>query len=414
MSSHLEPHCVICGRAEDDVDGLLKTETDQLGHIHICAACVADMHLFFSKDPASAKVVPIHPHRHEKNTPRQIVEFLDQYVIGQATAKKDIAIAIYNHYKRLSNPAPAGVELSKSNILMIGPTGCGKTAIVQSIARSLDVPFVIGDATTMTQSGYVGEDVSSVIQNLLITADGDVKKAERGIIFIDEIDKVAKQSSDAGSSHNPGHEAVQQELLKIIEGSKVQVPKGNATKRNSSQTETVDTTNILFIFAGAFVGLDKIVKRRCVTESVGIGFTTSVVQEEIGVNPVLPEDLHHFGLIPEFVGRVPIICELDALDQATLEHILTEPKNSITKQFTELLKMDGVDLVFTKDAIAKIASNVLEMKTGARGLRAMVERLLKDVMFEAPDGRLQTVTVRVKRDELYVAKKFRDPELLQA
>lgn len=408
MSSHMEPHCDICGRAEDVTAGLLKTETDQLGHLYICSQCATDFYEFFQDTPTSADVTSIHPHRHQRNTPRQIVEFLDQYVIGQDRAKKDIAIAIYNHYKRLHSVGTSGVELSKSNILMIGPTGCGKTAIVQSVARSLDVPFVIGDATCMTQSGYVGEDVSSVIQNLLIAANGDVAKAERGIVFIDEIDKVAKRADGGSASHNPGHEAVQQELLKIIEGSKVQVPKGNATKRTSSQTETVDTTNILFIFAGAFVGLDKIVQSRCAKESVGIGFTTSVKQEEQERHPVIPEDLHRFGLIPEFVGRVPIICELNELDQSTLEHILTQPKNSITKQFTELLKMDGVDLTFTEEAVAKIASNALEMKTGARGLRAMVETLLKDTMFEAPDGMIKSVTVEVEDGELHISREMKD------
>lgn len=400
--------CDICGSRAELVDGLVKADTDSLGAVRICKLCAQAFYThFLEEDSPAASLHVIHPHRHSKNTPSQIVDHLNDYVIGQDSAKRDIAVAVFNHYKRIHTRTSTNVEIDKANILMIGPTGSGKTLLLQSLAKMLDVPFTIGDATLLTKSGYVGMDCDSLVQNLLIAANGDVEKAQRGIIFIDEIDKLAKvPGGGPNSSEDPGCIAVQQELLKMLEGSDIKVPKGSANKRASHDLELVNTRDILFVVGGAFVGLDKIVERRVSQAAGGTGFGFSAKVDKLDVTfskeEIETEDILEFGLIPEFLGRIPVICRLHELDQTTLEHILTEPKNAITKQYEAMLAMDGVKLKFTKSAISRIAEDAIKKKTGARGLRSTVERLLKDTMFMAPEGKIASATVEVKRNKLHV------------
>lgn len=366
--------CSFCGEIETDGAPMVSNrQVNICGNcINLCSGMIADTPVKMTGD-------------FTKKTPSKIVEFVNQYVVGQDDAKRTLALAIYNHFKRIENTNPYGVEIQKSNILMIGPSGCGKTHLVQSIAKFLDIPLAISDATTLTESGYIGDDVESMLHSLIQNADGDVKKAERGIIFIDEVDKIAKRSAGASLTKDPGGEGVQQALLKLIEGTTATVPKTGGRKISGSQMETIDTTNILFICGGAFVGLENILQKNHSTVTTGIGFGVEVEKRLPEKFSPEPEDLYQFGLIPELVGRLPVICTLEDLSTEALEKILVEPKNSIVKQFTSLVNMDGVGLKFTPEAITHIAEKAQERKTGARGLRSIVEGILKDSMFALPD-----------------------------
>lgn len=388
ITKSLEPRCSFCDKPQTQVKQLVTGPNG----VNICDECIELCAHMIAKEEEIAQ-----PDSVKLPTPAEIMERLNDYIIGQDEAKRVLCVAVYNHYKRIEYNKRAAakgikkddIELKKSNILMLGPTGCGKTLLAQTLSKILNVPFAVADATTLTEAGYVGEDVENVLLKLIQNADYDIAKAEKGIIYIDEIDKIARKSENVSITRDVSGEGVQQALLKIVESTVASVPPQGGRKHPQQERLQIDTTNILFIFGGAFVGLDKIIEKRLNSSSLGFGGELKVKKEDTdaALKNLQPQDLIKFGLIPEFIGRVPVTVSLSALDENALVKILTEPKDALVKQYIKLLEMDGVELSFDDEAVRAIAHRAIELNTGARGLRSIMEDCMLETMYETPENK---------------------------